>query len=92
MTTPTNNTAKDNVLVNNAVASATTSPYQARIQAIGNSDIIASNDTCGPGYADNPPAMSAIDAALDTGAWVKHNTVCDTGHDHDHGHGHGHWF
>jgi len=88
VTTATRNVADNNTLVNNAVTSVTAPPYQAGIQAIGKSDTITDNDTCGPGYADNPPTTHAIDASLDTNAMVKHNTVCKLGHDRVHDHDH----
>jgi len=87
-TTPTKNTVDDNALINNAVTSINTAPpYQAGIQAIGAGDTITDNDTCGPGFADSAPAH-AIDAALDTGAKLKNNTVCRPLHDQGHGHSH----
>lgn len=81
--TPTNNSVRDNALVNNAINNTTgngpSQGYQAGIADQGNMDIIRNNDICGLGYT--PPgaptaALFAIDVTGTNNPVVKHNTTC----------------
>lgn len=80
---PTKNSVLNNSLVNNAINNTTgngpTQGYQAGISDQGNSDVIANNDICGPGYT--PPgnasaALFAIDTTFTNNPRLKNNTTC----------------
>jgi hypothetical protein len=80
VSTPTKNTAENNVLVNNAVNNTTgngTGPYQAGISDQGSQDVIKGNYICGPGYpGTNTGGLFAIDTTATNNPTVKDNTIC----------------
>ena len=81
--TETNDTARNNTLVNNQINNTTgngpTQGYQAAISDQGDMDVIQNNDICGPGY--KPPgsataALFAIDTTATNNPQVRNNNIC----------------
>jgi hypothetical protein len=80
VSSPTNDSAKNNELVNNAINNTTgngTGPYQAGISDQGSQDQITNNYICGPGYpGTDSGGLFAIDVSATNSPAVKNNTIC----------------
>jgi hypothetical protein len=83
VSTPTNNTAENNTVVDNAISNTTgngpTQGYQAGIADQGDMDVIRNNTICGLGYT--PPgtaaaALFAIDVTMTNNPIVQNNFDC----------------
>lgn len=93
LSTPTQDSARNNTLDNNAINNTTgngpTQGYQAGIADQGDGDVIRNNTICGPGYT--PPgtasvAVFAIDVSTTNNPDVENNVDC-VGHPRSGDHG-----